>query len=311
MRGRTYLVYIGLTLAVVVLLNLPVPASVRLKAGVREGLTPFQNVFARIGNAFRAPVSFLRGSGSFAREKAQLLEQIANMQLQLRMQKSVAEDNAELRRQLGFQLRHRYRLVLCEVLARGDTSGWWETIRLNRGTTDGIGPNMAVTTSEGLVGRTTSVSRHTADVLLITDPNCKIACKVEGIGCFGIVRGNGVAADANRELAMLYSMPASRMDYIHRDADIPEGTLVVTSEISGVYPEGLPVGRIVHSSLDASRLFRRADVIPSADVGRLRYVFVVMGSRASDAPPSDAPQEAEAAVESDAAAAVPAGEVAP
>ena len=303
MRGRIYLVYIGLALAVVVLLNLPVPASVRLKSGVRDALTPFQNVFTLVVHSIRDSGSFLRGSINFTREKEQLLEEIANLRLQLRMQKNIAEDNVELRSQLGFQLHHRYRLVLCEVVARGDASGWWETMRLNRGSADGIGPNMAVMTSDGLVGKTTTVSHRTADVLLITDPNCKIACKVEGVGSFGIVRGTGAALDANRELAMLYSVPASRMDYIHRDADIPDDTPVVTSELSGVYPEGLPVGRIVRSSLDTSRLFRRADVIPSADLGRLRYVFVVLPGGVAvpedpDMKPADDPADpAPAAVE--------------
>lgn len=297
MRGRTYLVYIGLTLAVVVLLNLPVPASIRLKSVVRDALTPFQNGYTLVVRSVRDSGSFLRGSINFTREKERLLEEIANLQLQLRMQKNIAEDNAELRRQIGFQLQHRYRLVLCEVVARGDASGWWETVRLNRGSADGIGPNMAVMTSDGLVGKTTTVSRRTADVLLITDPNCKIACKVEGIGSFGIVRGTGVGLDANRELAMLYSVPASRMDYIHRDADIPDGTPVVTSELSGVYPQGLPVGRIARSSLDASRLFRRADVIPSADLGRLRYVFVVLPGRDAEQKDPDAAPDAMPAAE--------------
>jgi rod shape-determining protein MreC len=305
-RGRTYLVFLGIALAVVVLLNLPVPAASRLKAGVRDGLTPFQDFFGAIGKAVRAPGPFLRGSGSSAREKELLLEKIANLQLQLRLQASIAADNAELRRQLGFQVRHRYRLVLCEVVARGDASGWWETIRLSRGTEDGIGPNMAVMTSDGLVGRTTTVSLHTTEVLLISDPGCKIACKVEGVGSFGIVRGTGVTSDERRDLAMLHSMPASRMDYIHRDADIPDGTPVVTSEVSGVCPEGLPVGRIVRSSLDSSRLFRRADVIPSADLGRLQYVFVVVGAAASGARPEDGPALVPMASGGDAAGPAPA-----
>lgn len=282
MRGRSYLIYGLLALAVIVLLNLPLPASLRLRSGVRDGIAPFQSVLSVLVSSVRDSRSRLKDSVNFAREKERLLEEIENLKLKLRLQGGIEKDNAELRSLLGFRQNYRYRLVLAEVVSRGDASGWWETARLNRGSSSGIGPQMAVITPEGLVGRTTSVSRQTADVLLITDPNCKIACKVGSAGSFGIVRGNGVSATGARDLAMLYTAPACRMDYIHRDAEIAPGTAVVTSEKSGVYPEGLTVGHVRETVLDPSRLFRRAEVTPAADLSTLRYVFVVLGEGAAD-----------------------------
>jgi rod shape-determining protein MreC len=285
-RGRSYVVYGLLALTVIVLLNLPLPASIRLRSGVRDGVAPFQSVLSAMVSSVRDSRSRLKDSVNFAREKERLLEEIENLKLQIRLQRGLEKDNAELRSLLGFRQSYRYRLVLAEVVSRGDASGWWETARLNRGSSSGIGPGMAVITPEGLVGRTTAVSRQTTDILLITDPNCKIACKLGAAGSFGIVRGNGISVTGARDLAMLYTVPACRMDFIHRDADIASGTTVVTSEKSGVYPEGLTVGHVRETVLDPSRLFRHAEVIPAADLSTLRYVFVVLGEGAAGGSPS-------------------------
>jgi rod shape-determining protein MreC len=51
---------------------------------------------------------------------------------------------------------------------------------------------------------------------------------------------------------------------------------IVTSGLGGVYPEGLPVGSVIKTDIDPSGLYQRADVLSSADMSRLRYVFVVL-----------------------------------
>jgi rod shape-determining protein MreC len=276
-RGRQYLLYVGLPLAVVVLLNLPVPAALRLKSGTRDGLAPFQNMLSLFVRGAHDALASTLGAVRFETERQRLQSEIGALRLQVQTLKALEQDNEALRRQVAFRERQRCRLVLCEVVTRGDAGGWWQTIQLNRGSADGVGLNMAAITADGLVGKTVKVSRQTCDVLLITDPNCKVACEVQGARAFGILRGTGVSLVGNAELEMLYSMPACQMDYLHRDTDVPAGTPVLTSEISGVYPEGLLVGRVAHSALDASKLYRRAEVVPAADLGRLRYVFVVLG----------------------------------
>ena len=66
------------------------------------------------------------------------------------------------------------------------------------------------------------------------------------------------------------------MDYIPRDQKIFENDEVMTSGLGGVYPEGLVVGTVSRMDMDPSGLYQRADVVPSADLSDLRYVFVVL-----------------------------------
>jgi cell shape-determining protein MreC len=53
---------------------------------------------------------------------------------------------------------------------------------------------MAVITMDGLVGKTVAVSARTADVLLISDPACKLSARVSRAGAFGVIAGAGVGS---------------------------------------------------------------------------------------------------------------------
>jgi rod shape-determining protein MreC len=273
-RSRSVLTVIVI-LGVVVLLNLPPALSRRVKAGAADNLSPFQSAVAFLQHRVRrAPES--GEAGMAALNRAALLEEIASLREAVRRGDGLREENARLRRLLGFQRAQSHRLVLGEVIARGDTTGWWQTVRINRGTRDGVQPNRAVMSLDGLVGRTTAVSRYTADVLLLTDLNSRIACKAPRTGAMGIVVGAGVKPGGAERMEILLAPEPCRMEYVSKDAALDHGDVVVTSGLGGVYPEGLPVGRIAETELDKSRLFQRATVVPAARLDALRYLFVVV-----------------------------------
>jgi len=264
-------------LAVLVLLNLPVPSSLYIKQATRGNLAPFQNVMWFLSGKVPEALSSIVASGKISNEKRRMTEEAANLRYQIQQLKALEKDNEELRKQLGFRNTHRCKLVLCEVVARGDTSGWWQTLTLNRGAAEGIRPNLAVVTTDGLIGRTTDVSRHSCDVLLITDPNCKVACKLVRTGALGIVRGRGAALIGNAKVEMFSTLQPCRMDYISKEKPIFVGDEAVTSGLGGVFPEGLLIGRAVEIGTDTTRLYQHADVAPAADISSVKYAFVMVG----------------------------------
>ena len=146
---------------------------------------------------------------------------------------------------------------------------------MDKGSDNGIMADMAVITPKGLIGRTTEVSRHTATVLLISDPTCRVSCKLARTGAFGIMRGGGVSVGGEPELVLFCTPRSLRMDYISKDQKIFESDKVITSGLGGVYPEGLPIGIVARMDMDPSGLYQRAEIVPDADLSDLRYVFVV------------------------------------
>lgn len=268
----------SLVLAVVVVLNLPPPAALKSGGVLRDTVSPYQNTLSILWQHSRGFLSRLGRSARLARERQSLEMDVAILKQRVRELEHFERENVALRRQLGFSILAPQRLILCEVIGRGDVSGWWQTIRLNKGRRDGIVPGMAVMTAEGLIGRTIDAAANTCEVLLITDPNSKVATKIEDSDAFGIARGRGIQRNGSRwaGLEMLAAIRPVELNYLPASFAIKQGDQVVTSGKGHVYPEGLPVGRVVSVKPHESGLYQQATVIPSAQMHALRYVFVVM-----------------------------------
>lgn len=273
---RSNRVIIGLILlTTVALLNLPLPASMRVKAGVRDNMANYQNVWLFVVRSWSRTFSAFAGARRHVEERRAMLQEIANLEFRIRSLEKLKEENEELRRQVEFRKKNKYEMVLCEVISRDGTGGWWHTIILNKGADEGIRPNNAVITRRGLVGTTIRVTKSTSEVLLLCDANCKVACKLERTGSLGILRGAGVTLGGSPDLEMLSTANPPVMQYIRKDQRLVEGDKVVTSGLGGVYPEGLLVGHMKQINLDRSELYYSAEIEPAEDMMALNYVFVI------------------------------------
>jgi rod shape-determining protein MreC len=137
-----------------------------------------------------------------------------------------------------------------------------QLLTLDRGSEDGIARMMPVVVAEGVVGRVHAVSAHSADVLALTDHNSSIAVRVERTRARANVRGLG-------------KPDACSLEYALRTEEMIEGDLLVTSGTDGVFPRGMPVGRVTAIKRNAHGLFQDARVVPAVDVTRLEEVLVV------------------------------------
>lgn len=261
---------------IVALLNLPLPSSLAVRAGMHDATAPFQNSMSLVSHYIHAFFSGFGHGAKIALENQALEVENAKLKSRMLQLAQFEDENRMLRRQLGFSVLSPRKLLLCEVVMRGDITGWWHTLRLNKGSDAGVSKGMAVISTEGLVGRVTAVSRKTCDVLLIVDPSCKVACKVVRNGAFGIMQGAGISMQGKVSLEMLAAAKPCLIDYISTEYELKVGDVIHTSGLGNVFPEGLPVGRIGRVKLDKSGLYQEAEIIPSADIDRLKYAFVVI-----------------------------------
>jgi len=274
MEGNSRIIALAL-LAAGVLVCLPEEATRRLRMATRTGFTPLQAGlslgFRRAGDTLTHLADAQRSIG----EKRTMLAEIATLRQQTRLVPALKEENTYLKKLLSLEARQDRRLIACEVVVRNHVNGWWQTVTLDKGSEDGVRADMAVITVDGLVGRTAEVSPTACDALLICDPTSGLACRLPRTGAFGIVNGTGVAASGRVRFDVLCAALPCFMDYVSKDLSILANDEVVTSGLGGVFPAGLPVGRVAAVSVDPSGLYQRAEIVPSADLGSLRYVFIV------------------------------------
>ncbi len=266
----------ALVLALVVVLNLPLPVSMRVRSAVGDGVSPFQNVMTLVWRRVTGMAMVVGNRTAAVEEREALLQENAVLRQRIRRLESFKLENQALRRQLGTSILSPRNLLFCEVIARGDLSGWWQSIHLSKGLDDGVRQNMAVIADGSLVGRVRSVSRRSCEVLLVSDPNCRVSCRVVRTGDFGVMRGAGTTLRGSSKLEMLATLNPCRVDYVPRTGELKAGDRIETSGLGGVFPDGIPVGEVLEAGVEASGLYQWADVTPLALTGRLKYVFVVL-----------------------------------
>ncbi len=154
--------------------------------------------------------------------------------------------------------------VVCKVIDR-DEGNYYATFTVNRGSSDGIEPYMAVIIKGALVGYTETVDENSATVRTIIDSEASIAAKIDSSGEQGTVRGTlGIDGTA-----------MCRMYYLS-DEHLPRpGDEVVTSGVGMSFPQGIPIGTVLESTrkMQANKIY--IDVKPKVDFEHLEYVIVL------------------------------------
>lgn len=139
-------------------------------------------------------------------------------------------------------------------------------ITIDKGSNDGIRPEMGVIDHSGVVGTVSAVGPRFSRVISLLNPNFRLSCKIKGSEHFGSLVWDG--EDPSR--AMLEELP--------RHTVFSPGDTVVTSGYSSVFPAGLPVGVILPDDRNHSENFFTLPVELFADFTRLSNVQVVVNN---------------------------------
>ncbi|MDF2713934.1 MAG: rod shape-determining protein MreC [Paenibacillus sp.] len=180
--------------------------------------------------------------------------------------------NKRLKDALGFterqQQSNKYKYRIAEVYA-SSPDPFNNTIVINLGEKDGIKPNMAVMSVEGLIGRIVDVSPFYSNVQLITDLDSNstkaIAVTIKGRenDSFGILEGY------DRDKGMLV------MNKIPKTDNLTTGDVVVTSGVGQLFPRGIEIGEVFSRDEGEFGITHTALIKPFASFNHLREVFVI------------------------------------
>jgi len=227
---------------------------------IERARTVVSDAVAPVLDAVSRPVASLAELLQEGRELAALKASNAALREEnerLRHWRTVAHrleaENAALAQLLNLAPRPGVRYVTGRVVA--DAGGAFvRSVLINAGRQHGIAKGQAALTGDGLAGRVAEVGRSSARVLLITDINSRIP----------------VVVQSTRQRAMLVgdNSMRPRLRYLPENAEVTPGQRIVTSGHGGVFPPGLPVGRVVEAPGKAPR------IAPFVDWERVEYLRV-------------------------------------
>ena len=205
----------------------------------------------------------LRGA---RRQNTALAGEVARLRLE---QAAFAQDAAEGRRLqtlLEFKQHYVTATVAAQVIGTSGTDRS-HVLWIDKGSSDGLRAEMAVITPDGVVGKLRDVMPHTAQLLLISDPNSGAGVILQSTRLRGIIRGT---AAGEVEITNLTA-----------DERIKAGEQVLTSGGDQVFPRGLPVGTVTTIEPDARHQpYTLIHIRPAANLRQLDEVLVVTGTDA-------------------------------
>lgn len=203
------------------------------------------------------------------KENQILKERLAQQRLLEYEVQALKKDNEELRRILEKTDSIRdYHPIQATVISRSPER-WIEQVMINKGSEDGVKPNMAVITVDGMIGKIQSTSAKTSTVQLLSgfDQFNRISATIprdEGNDVFGLIE------EYDRKTNMLLFKIIEESD-----KNVERGDIVISSGKGGVFPEGLMIGTVQDVVPDQYGLTSTALVKPAANLYDIQHVIVV------------------------------------
>lgn len=211
------------------------------------------------------PVQFSAGIiSNLISQNDQASESSEIKQLEAENERLKAE-NKKFKKELDIKDISKYEPISSTVLARNPDQ-WLNTIVVDKGSKAGIKNNMAVMTSDGLVGRVSKVNQFSAQVDLISTST----------------RGGKLSINiqhgSKNVFGLIEEYDSKTQELIVSDIDnkneISKGDKVVTSGLADQLPGGLYIGEITKVENDQYGLAKQVRVKTAADITDLRHVYI-------------------------------------
>jgi rod shape-determining protein MreC len=239
-----------------------------------SAVTPFEKTIVWIQNGSANlwhNYLYLRG---VRQENRDLKAQIERLRLQEVRLKDDAEQARRLQSLLGFKEQYISKTLAAQVIGScgSDKS---QCVYIDKGSREGLLPDMAVITADGIVGKVLRVfsSPSTSQVLLIDDQTSGVGVILEKSRLQGILRGSP-SGDVVLEKIM-------------SDEQVQPGETVLTSGGDLVFPKGMPVGTVtaVKKGTDS---FLNITVKPASNLAKLEEVLVITKKEEKEPASTDA-----------------------
>jgi rod shape-determining protein MreC len=196
----------------------------------------------------------------------------------------LAAENASLRKQLQFRIMNQVKypinrpdtvdapayIFTSAKVINNSTNKQFNYITLNKGSRQGIKPDMGIISADGVVGVITNVSPNYSTGLSLLNKRFSISAKITNNNYSGSLVWDG----EHYNMAELKEIP------FHVIVNV--GDSVVTSENSGIFPEGIMIGKITKFDVESGTNFYNIKVELSTNFKTLKYIEVVQNTKHSE-----------------------------
>ena len=224
-----------------------------------DAVTPFEKVIVWVQRSTRnlwQGYFYLRGVRQENRNLKQEIEQLKIERVSL---SEDAQQAHRLQALLGFKEQYIAKTLAAQVIGSSGSERS-RSIYIDKGSRDGVRPDQAVITADGVIGKVfRGVQDHVASVLLINDQTSGVGALLEKSRVHGVVRGTPTGEVV--------------LEKVMTDETVEPGEKVLTSGGDRVFPKGLTIGTV--TKVSSPELFLNIHIRPAANLNRLEEVLVI------------------------------------
>lgn len=226
----------------------------RTSSFATDAVSPIIDVLVVPAKAIAGIYDYLKELKQIHKENQKLREENTEL-LKLRDNTQALEiENKLLAKLLNYVVPPEATYLTARVIAE-EGDAFSHSLIAYTGNSDAVKKGQVVLSNRGVVGRIEQVGKLYSKIILITDINSKIPVMVERTRVRGILSGDNT--------------PTPKMVFIPLEAELTVGDRVVTSGVAGVFPAGLPIGKI--SSIEKNSV----KIKTFTNMERLEYVKIV------------------------------------
>ncbi len=218
------------------------------------------STIASLGAIKRDYIDSIQNFFALNEENKRLTQQLRETEALLNKSREAMATNASLRKLLDFKSATTLPSVAATIIGK-DPSPFYRSVIIDQGANSGITKGSPVVCSEGVVGQVFTTSPNYSKVLLAIAPSSAIDVLLQESRVRGILKGTG---------KMTY-----RLEYILTNVKVKVDDVVVTAGYGGVFPTGIPVGRVSKVFLQPQGMFHEIEVEPVVDYQTIEHLLVI------------------------------------
>ena len=230
-------------------------------------LTPIQSGINHVGGWFSGKMDYFEDNLKLAAQNEELQSQVDQLTVE---NTQLLQDKDELNslRDL-YELDHKYETyekVGARVISKDDSSNWFSTFTIDKGSNDGLAVDMNVMAGSGLVGIITDVGPNWATVRSIIDDYSNVSAQISETEDTCIIAGDLSMTDEGTVRLVKLNDP---------DSKVKVGDTVVTSQISDIFLPGILIGYVSEIGVDSNNLTHSGLVSTVVDFKDIKEVLVI------------------------------------
>lgn len=233
-------------------------------AAVRGGFQTITTPVRLVGSVISMPFQGLGNIFSNLTADQATLSELQEENDQLRSRNAELEEAEQtatrLQGLLDLQSTYNLQSTAAHIIS-GSSDSWSSTVTIDKGTSSGLSVGMPVTSSSGVIGQIVECGATSSTVLLVDDESSSISAMVQSSRAQGMLNGSAAGEVS--------------LDMVRTDQTVEVGDIVVTSGLGGVFPKGLPLGKVTSVEKNPGSMYYTIVVEPYAHTENAEEALVI------------------------------------